>query len=175
VLIPAVNWTALFNTNESHANDADFYIAPDGSVGIGALGYSDLQVIKANQWHRIVFTHDRTNNRAAYYVDGSEVFTGAAGAVDGRYSLYGGDNPGIDLLVLGEGDASGNYTNEMYLASVYFADRALSPTEALGLGGVTPGGIVVPEPCGAAALVWLGLAGVIRIRRRRRSGGTMWP
>ena len=166
VLIPTIKWTALFNTDASHTNDADFYVAPDGAVGIGALGYSNVNIIKSNQWHRIVFTHDRTNNRAAYTVDGVEVFSGAADAIDGRFSLYGSDNPGIDLLILGEGDTSGNYTNEMYLASVFFLDRALVPSEAMGLGGVSPGGIVLPEP--SCAVVWLGMVGIMRVGRRRR-------
>src|SRR5688572_24117980 len=86
-LIPLLNWTALFNTNQNQDNDADFYVAPDGAVGIGALGYSPVGVIQPNTWHRIVFTHDRTNNRSAFYVDGVEVFSGAAGALDDRYSL----------------------------------------------------------------------------------------
>ena len=162
-LIPLLNWTALFNTNESQANDADFYAAPDGSVGIGALGYSPTNVIRPGEWHRIVFTHDRTNNRSGYYVDGVEVFSGTAGAVDDRYSLYTGDNPGTDLMILGEGDPSGNYTNETYLASVYFADRAWSREEAMGLGGVAPGGIRVPEPVGM-----LGVAGVTMLLVLRR-------
>ena len=170
-LLPLLNWTALFNTNLNHDNDADFYVAPDGAVGIAALGYSPPGVITPNQWHRIVFTHDRTNNRSAFYVDGVEVFSGTAGALDDRYSLYTDDNAGLDMLIFGEGDASGNYTNDMYVASVYFADRALSREEAIGLGGVTPGGIVVPEPGVAACLAWAGAVGLWRGRAMRRRRG----
>jgi hypothetical protein len=164
VYVPGLNWTALFNTDPSHGNDADFYVAPDGAVGIGDLGYSAPGVIQPNTWHRVVFSHDRTNNAVRYHVDGVERFASAASPLDGRFSLYASDNPGADLMLLGEGDGSGNYTNEIYLASVYFADRALSASEAAGLGGVQPGGIVVPEP---AALVGVGLTGVLALRRRR--------
>src|SRR5688572_7733148 len=162
VYIPSLNWTPFFNTDPTNGNDADFYVAPDGAVGIGALGYSAPGVIQPNAWHRVVFSHDRTNNAVRYHVDGVERFAGAAGPLDDRFSLYASDNPGADLALLGEGDGTGNYTNDMYIASVYFADRALSPAEAAALGGVQPGGIVVPEPGAFAAL---GAACLLAMRR----------
>ena len=166
VYIPSINWTPFFNTDPTNGNDndADFYVAPDGAVGIAALGYSAPGVIQPNNWHRIVFSHDRTNNAVRYHVDGIEVFEGAAGPLDQRYSLYASNNPGADLALLGEGDGTGNYTNDMYIASVYFADRAFSAAEAAALGGVQPGGIIVPEP---GTLSCIGFAGILVLRRRR--------
>lgn len=164
ILVPAVGWTAIFNTNPNHANDADFYISPSGQVGIGALGYSASGVISANQWYRLAFVQDATNNTVDYYVDGVSVFSGAAGAVDGRFSLYTGANPGADLVFQGEGDSSGNYSNAAYIGSMLVADRAYSGSEIAALGGASALGLA-PEPSrlffGA-----LGLAGIF-LRRRR--------
>jgi hypothetical protein len=153
LLIPSLNWTALFNTDPSHGNDADFYVAPDGSVGIGAIGYSAPGVIQPGTWYRVLFAHDRTNNHATYYINGTQVFDGPASPIDGRFSLYTSDNPGPDLLILGEGDDSGNYTNDIYLSSIYFADRALTG----------------PEPALAVCLTLACLLIPIRRPRRARS------
>jgi hypothetical protein len=35
---PSLNWTALMNTAPDQSNDADFYVADDGTIGIGGLG-----------------------------------------------------------------------------------------------------------------------------------------
>jgi hypothetical protein len=158
VYIPTINWTALVNTNPEHGNDSDLYIAPDGTLGIAGLGYTGGAVVSPGAWHRIAFVHDRTNDAAAYYVDGSPVFTTAASPLDGRWSLYASDNPGADLVLLGEGDGSGNYANNLYLSAFYFADRALDASSIAALGGVNAAGIsVVPEPaaCGLVAVAAL--------------------
>jgi hypothetical protein len=41
ILVPGtLDYVPLFQTNTDNANDADWYIATDGSFGIGALGYT---------------------------------------------------------------------------------------------------------------------------------------
>ena len=67
LLVPgSLNWTALFNTDPSNSNDADWYLAPDGSIGIGALGYSAAGSVVAGTWYRLAFTADlgRQQDRA---------------------------------------------------------------------------------------------------------------
>jgi len=162
--IPSLNWTALMNTAPDHSNDADFYVAPDGSVGIADLGYSSTSVIAAGQWYRVAFVQDQTHNQSLYYVNGTQVFSGAAGALDDRFSLYTGADTPPQLVILGEGDTSGNYANDLYLSAYYFSDTALTDAEITGLGGVTAGGIMVPEP---STLSLLALAGLVCWRRRR--------
>jgi hypothetical protein len=165
VYIPTLNWTALMNTAPNHANDADFYVASDGTIGIGSLGYSASPVVAAGQWYRIAFVQDQTHNQSLYYVNGTQVFSGAAGGLDGRFSLYTGGDAAPQLTILGEGDTSGNYANDLYLSAFYFNDSALNSATISGLGGVTAGGIVVPEPGSFSLLCLAGL--VFWVRRRR--------
>jgi hypothetical protein len=168
VFIPQINWTPLFNTDPANGNDADWYVDPSGALGIGELGYSPAGTISANTWHRLGFVHDRTGGTVKYWVDGTNVFTGAAAAIDARYSLYS-SNDAIPAHVSlhGEGDGSGNYTNEIYWNNFFFADFPLSDQAMAALGGVTSAAIPVPEPA-----TWM-LVGIIAAataaRRRRKS------
>lgn len=144
--IPVLAFTPLFNTNETHANDADFYVGDDGSVGIGAIGYSSGGLIQPGAWHRVAFVRNASAGFTKYYIDGVEVFSGVAGAIDGRFSLYTDAQLGTDLLIYGEGDASGNYTNPSYLSSLLFADFAIDGPSVAALGGVKAAGIGSPPP-----------------------------
>ena len=49
-------------------------------------------------------------------------------------------------LLLGQGDTSGNYANDLYLSAFYFSDTVLSDATIAGFGGVSAAGIVVPGP-----------------------------
>jgi hypothetical protein len=162
--IPSLGWTALMNTAPDHANDADFYVGSDGSVGIADLGYSSPSLVAAGQWYRVAFVQDQTHNLSLYYLNGTQVFSGAAGSLDGRFSLYTGADTPPQLVILGEGDTSGNYANDVYLSAYYFSDTALTDATITGLGGATAGGIVVPEP---TTLSLLALVGLVCWRRRR--------
>jgi len=150
VFIPTLNWTPFFNTNESHNNDADWYVAPDGRLGIGSIGYAPAGTVASGEWTRLAFVRDRTNNIVKYYKNGVEVFSGAAGSVDGRFSLYtssdgSGPSPASNsLIIYGEGDTSGNYTNDIYTSSIFFADSALSPLKIGAMGGPRAAGIALP-------------------------------
>lgn len=148
VLLPApLDWFPFFNTNPSNpdGNDADFYAAADGSLGIAAIGYSAAGVVTANTWHRVAFAADLAAGAVTYYVDGAPVFTGSA-SLDGRHSLYSNVDPGADLLLFNEGDTSGTYTHPVYLSSFCFTDRTLSPAEIAALGGPKARGVLVPAP-----------------------------
>jgi hypothetical protein len=166
----APNWTALFNTNPANpaGNDADFYVASDRSVGIGST-YSSAGLVASDTWYRLAFVLNGSANTLTYYLNGTQVATGAADGLDGRWSLYSNLDAGADLLLFNEGDTSGNYTHELYVNSVAFADRAMTSGELAALGGPNAAGIfVVPEP-GALGLLVLGAA-VVRVGRSRSPG-----
>jgi hypothetical protein len=168
VLVPgAPNWTPLFNTDPSNGNDADWYVAPDGSLGIGDLGYTAAGLIHSDTWYRLGFTADLATGDVRYYVNGTRVFTRSGGSLlDGRFSLYSNADPGPDLRIANENDSSGNYTHAQIYSAIAFTDTTLSDADFAAIGGVRAGGILVPEP-GVAALLWLGLGGLFLLRRSR--------
>lgn len=170
VYIPTLNWTPLFNADPGNTNDADWYVDPTGHLGIGALGYSATPVVSAGTWHRLGFVHDRTAGSVKYWVDGVNVFTGAAGPLDGRFSLYSSlDAIPAYVNLHGEGDGSGNYTNEVYWINFAFADMSLSDDAMQALGGPTAGPIAIPEPSGLVCAAALAAFAFPLIRRRMRA------
>ena len=164
----AAGWQAIFNTAPENHNDADFYINPDGALGIGDLGYSAAGTIAQGTWYRIAFTADLGAGNVSYYVNGSPVHNRTGGSLlDGRFALYSNQDPLPSLLLFNEGDGSDNYTHPLYVNSIYFTDEALGSAEVAALGGPGAFGIVVvPEP-GTLALLGIGALAFIACRRRR--------
>jgi hypothetical protein len=167
-----LDWTPLFNTDPANSlnNDADWYLAGDGSVGIGALGYSATSLIHPNTWYRLGFTVDLGAGDARYYINGTEVFhrTSTSILLDGKFSLYSNLDAGADLLIANENDTSGNYTRPQIYSSIAFLDRTLTATEFAGLGGPNAAGILVPEP-GSLSLLGIGTLALVALRRRSQS------
>jgi hypothetical protein len=164
----APNWQALFQTDPTNAsaNDADFYVAPDGAIGIGGLTYSAASLFQQNTWHRVAFTIDSGTGVATFYLDGVQVAQRIGPSLlDGRFALYSNVDPGDDLRLFNEGDASGVYTHALFVNSVAFVDRELTAAEMSALGGASAEGILVPEP--ASGLLMLGAIGAWSLRRRR--------
>lgn len=164
----SINWTPFFNTASDNGNDADFYLADDGSLGIGPLGYSSAGVIAADTWYRIAFAADLAAGTVSYYVNGTSVRDRTGGSLlDGRFALYSNQDTEPSFLLFNEGDTSGQYTHELYVSSVAFVDRMLSPAELLALGGPNAQGILpVPEPS-VFSLGLLGLLALAGMRLRR--------
>jgi hypothetical protein len=163
------DWQALFQTDPANTtatnNDADWYIAPDSSLGIGALGYSAIGAIQQETWYRIAFAADLSLGRVTYYINGTPVHQSSSGILDGRFSLYSNVDPGADVRLFNEGDTSSIYTHALYINSVAFVDRELTAAEVGDLGGPNALGIFVPEP-GAGFLAFA--AFLIPLTRRRR-------
>jgi hypothetical protein len=155
VLVPGpLDWLPFFQTDPFNLNDADFYLASDGTIGIGNA-YS-APVISPSIWYRIAFVLDAAANRRAYYVNGFNVGSGSGDGFGGRWSLYsnqdldGNQQPIPQLLLFNEGDTSGVYTHELYVSSIAVADRVLSNAELSALGGPNASGILArsftPKP-----------------------------
>jgi hypothetical protein len=161
-------WQALFNTDPSNGNDAEFYINPSGQMGIAALGYATTPLVAQNQWNRIAFVADLDGGTVKYFVNGTLAFTRTGGSLtDGRFALYSNENSGVDLLLFNEGDGSGVYTHPLYVNSIGFTDATLTDAQVIALGGANAGGIFVPEP-GSVLLTAASFAG-FAVRRRRRA------
>ena len=160
-----LNWTPFFNTDPGNGNDADFYLAYDGSVGISSI-YSAANVIAADTWYRIAFVANLSSGTMSYYVNGTLVASGSQGGsgLDGRWSLYSNLDAGHDLRLFNE--PSGSYTHELDVNSIAFVDRAMNSSELAALGGPNAAGIfAVPEPS-TASLVLLGALGIGSVRAR---------
>ena len=109
-------------------------IEPDGEFfvntanGIGVSG-SYQGVVLANTWHRIAFAVDQADgvNRIRKYIDGVEVGTQGAGAIDGRWALSPG---GIALLFSdNDGDVAPGFVN-----SIQIYDVALPKSQIAAFG-----------------------------------------
>lgn len=54
-------WRALFQSNPANADDADYFLSPSNSLGVGALTYS-TESLPPDRWYRIVFSADIGSN-----------------------------------------------------------------------------------------------------------------
>jgi hypothetical protein len=151
-------WNSLFQTGSPHGNDGDLWIAPDGTIGVGDVGYSSMTFNSAT-WHRIVWS---VNNGSFFrvYVDGTLFLDGAGQAIDGRFSL----DPTFHLF-------ADDSWEDMWglVGTVATWDRALSSSEVAGMGGwigsaTEPTPLTIPEPSTLSLLALAGLALLRKIR-----------
>lgn len=151
VLVPGgLNWLPFFQTAPTNPvnNDADFYLNPNGSLGIGDLGYSASGLFQTGQWHRVAFAADLGAGAVDIYLDGAPVRQRRGGSLrDGRFSLQSNVQAGPDLLLFNENYGDGtNYTLELRVAGVAFVSKAMTSAEILALGSPQAAGIFVGAP-----------------------------
>jgi hypothetical protein len=80
-------WDSLYQTAwDGRDDDGDLFIADDGTIGIGDVGYSTMTFNSAS-WNRITLSVD-TDSFFDVYVDGVQFLHGGATGLDGRFSLY---------------------------------------------------------------------------------------
>jgi hypothetical protein len=179
-----LNWTPFFNTapDNDAGNDADFYVADDGSIGIADLGYSGIGVLQPDTWYRIAFVANLASGKVTYYVNGTNVFTRlGAPLLDGRFALYSDKDPGADLRLFNE--PSGIYTHEILVNSLLFTDRPMTSAEVQAMGGPTASGIPAPAPPkssitaviegGNLKLTWAGGSGIV-LQKTSSLSATDW-
>jgi hypothetical protein len=157
-----VGWNSLFQTAwGGNDNDGDLWLAPDGTIGVGAVGYSTMTLDPA-AWHRIVWSVDN-GSFFRVYVDGVLFLNGISQSVDGRFSLY------TDRFNLFADDS----WEDMWglVGTVATWNRALNGAEVAGMGGwvggsTTPTPLIIPEPTTISLLALGGLALLLRNRRQ---------
>jgi hypothetical protein len=157
------NWYSLYQTAwGGNSNDGDLWVAPDGTVGVGDVGYSTL-ALDQTKWHRIVLSVD-TTSFFDVYVDGVQFLAGGATGLDGRFSLE------LDRFNL---FADNDWEDSWILCgTVATWGRALSSAEVSQMGGwiggsATPTELIIqiPEP---ATMSLLALGGIALLRRNRK-------
>jgi glycerophosphoryl diester phosphodiesterase len=140
ILIPAATfdrWRSLCNTNLSNGNDGDAFINPSGALGISGQYAGTL---RPATWHRVVLTFS-AGAVLHKYIDGR--FVGGQTLGSDRWALYG--NAGASQGLIFFGDDNGD-TAPIYVSSMMFADRRLTPPEILALGGPHALGLATPGP-----------------------------
>lgn len=163
LLLPDVSagWFGFYNTNATNSNDGDFFIRPDGGIGIGGV-YEGT--VNSNQWHRIAMVWDVDSMYK--YIDGTLVGSQIdISGVDGRWSMYTTAHD-VDTFLLT--DDSGD-TNSGYINSFYFTDEALVGSAIAAFGGADVDG-VIPEP---TTLMLLALGASLLSTRKRRGTGRL--
>ncbi|RYD44043.1 MAG: hypothetical protein EOP85_09675, partial [Verrucomicrobiaceae bacterium] len=152
------SWRALFQTNQTNGNDADYFIRnTNDTLGINSLGYSATG-INDSQWTRIVVTFNLgttlPSDEIKTYVNGTLFHTHNDMALNGTYAL----DPSILFF------ADNDYENaSLNVGTVAIFDGALTASEVTSLGGVAT---AVPEPS-AAVIGGLGIL-TAAFRRSRR-------
>jgi hypothetical protein len=147
-------YKALLQTNTGNSNDGDLFIHPDGTVGVGDLGY--FGTTSQETWYRIIASFNLGNNPDSYqlFINGTSVGITPNIALDGRFSL----DPTV-LFFSDEDDEN----PPVRVSNVALFDAPLSAAEAASLG--LAGNTIVPEP-GSLILLAFGFAGVWALRRR---------
>jgi hypothetical protein len=117
-------WRSFFQTTENNTGDADFFINPNGNIGVAAVGYSGIS-INPNEWYRLIISV-KNGSQFNCYLDGNLVLKGTAQPVNGRFSLES------QLLVFADEDGE---DGPIYCSELAIWDKALTAYEALELGG----------------------------------------
>ncbi len=174
VMFPAESpnvWTSLLQTSVGNANDGDWFLHPDGGLGITS-DYADsgnpLTYDRGN-WRRVALAIDTgtstgDGNMYRSYVDGvlqNTVQNPNLWGIDNRYSL--------DTVFEMFADNDGEVSPYGLVNNLQLRDTALSAEDIRALGGATAGGIgAVPEP-GSFLALGLGLAALGRRRLRKNA------
>lgn len=135
-------YRALFQTNDTNANDADFFVGdaftgPDPN-GIGA-NFTYHGTILPNTWYRIAFVVDSRNDypRIDKYVNGTFVGTSDIDGLDGTWTLYTASQGNPSWLFSDEsGDVAEGYVN-----SIAILDGTATAEEIQSLGQATASGL----------------------------------
>jgi glycerophosphoryl diester phosphodiesterase len=151
VLVPGgINWLPFFQSNPGNpvGNDADFYLNPNGSLGIGELGYSPAGLFQSGQWHRVAFVADLGAGAVDIYLDGAPIRQRRGGSLrDGRFSMPSNVQAGADLLLFNENYGDGtNYTLDLLVAGIAFVSKPMVGSEVAALGAPQAPGIFVSSP-----------------------------
>jgi hypothetical protein len=117
-------WRSFFQTAVNNSGDADFFINPNGEIGVAAIGYSGKS-INPNEWYRIIISV-KNGSQFNIYLDGQLLLKGIVQPVNGRFSLEN------QLLIFADDDGEDGLINCSELA---IWDKVLTAEEALELGG----------------------------------------
>jgi hypothetical protein len=129
-------WYCIYQSDLTNTDDGEWFINTSGYMGVGQTGYTPDK-INPGEWYRIAISV-KNGTQYNYYYDGYLLLNGAAGDIDGRFSL----NTAFILF----GDENGEDA-ALDVADVKLYSRALSDQEIADLGGYNhkPNSVVEPD------------------------------
>jgi hypothetical protein len=141
---PSGGWASLWQTNEANANDGDWFVNPEGGLGISGVYGDGGSPIQDGVWYRVALVVDLSAGAGTLtsFKDGVQVQQLTGQGLDGRFSLYSVNDGAIDGFWL-FADENGDNA-EGYINSVQFRDVAMSPADIAALGGPSAAGIPLP-------------------------------
>ncbi|HQG85347.1 MAG TPA: hypothetical protein PLU90_03180 [Planctomycetota bacterium] len=81
---PSGGWAVLFQTDEANSDDGDWFISPEGGVGL-SNNYGGMA--GDGQWHRLALVVDVPKGTYTSYVDGVFAQENQIAGIDGRYGV----------------------------------------------------------------------------------------
>jgi hypothetical protein len=166
------DWISLYQTNEAYnddtssydlsdSNDGDWFINPEGGIGISGVYGGALT---ANTWYRIALVVDLAAGTYTSFIDGAQVQQLVGQGLDGRFALYTPSDPDpYDwFLLFADETAAAAEMGEIVIGSFQFRDAAATAAEIAALGGPTAAGIgsappgPVSDACAGAPVVAVG-------------------
>lgn len=149
----STGYRALWQTDPSSptTTDGDLFVDPAHGIGISGQYHGTLT---PDTWHRVVFTVDCSKRELGKFIDGANVLSSPVGAdplgtgpyqylsatdglSDGRWSLD------TTALLFADDD---NESALVYVNSIQFHDRVLTPAQIAALAGPTAAGIPAVIP-----------------------------
>jgi len=153
IKVPALAWCSLFQTDTGNTSDGDAFVAPNGTVGVGATGYSSA-ALDTDEWYRLAISVS-LGDHYSIYIDGASVLEGGALAVNGTYALFSSSNATAnDVLFFA--DENGE-DNTLIVDRLAIFERDLSAGEIAAMGAV-------PEPATLSLVALLG-GGLLWVRK----------
>jgi hypothetical protein len=149
-------YNSLYQTAwDGRDDDGDLFIADDGTIGVGDVGYSANSYNFA-AWNRITLSVDN-GSFFRVYINGALVLDGTPQDIDGRFSLY---PDRVNLFADNDWeDAWG------LVGNVMIWDHALTSDEIAAMGSTTTPLVFTPEP---ATMSLLAIGGLALLRRNRK-------
>lgn len=132
-------WRAIFNSDMNNTSDAEIFLDPDGSIGVGGFN-AYAGTLQPELWYRMALVVDLETNQIYRYLNGANVlgtngpsgFTLLGESVDGRFSL----NDGILFFADNDGETAPGYVSVIQLRA-----GAMTAEEVAALGGPASNGL----------------------------------
>jgi hypothetical protein len=138
IRIPQIGeWYCLYQSNYNNTNDGEWFIHPNGTVGVGDTGYSTYTLVPG-EWYRLAVSAN-LGEHYDYYLDGQLLHAGGAQAAEGRFALYPADGAN-EVLFFADDNGEDNLID---VAAVQLYDLDLGAEELADLGGY---GHEIPGP-----------------------------